>query len=116
MIENRTSALTIRRLTAGDGPAIRRLAELDSKPEPKRPLIGAEVEGRLLAAYSLPAGEGIADPFSRTAELLALLELRATQLVSRSAAARPAAVPRPAPARFDPREPVAGLLALHPRP
>ena len=40
----------------------------------------AEVEGEILAATSLATGKTIADPFSRTAELRSLLELRAGQL------------------------------------
>ena len=41
-------------------------------------MLGAEVEGRLLAAISIETGEVIADPFSRTSELRALLKLRAS--------------------------------------
>ena len=50
---------------------------------------GARARGRgpLLAAISLASGEVIADPFSRTAELRALLELRAGQLRQRVEAA-----------------------------
>ena len=43
-------------------------------------MLGVEVEGRLLAAISIETGEVIADPFSRTSELRALLKLRAAQL------------------------------------
>jgi hypothetical protein len=44
----------------------------------------AEVEGEALAALSVANGELVADPFSRTAELRALLELRAMQLRGRA--------------------------------
>ena len=47
-------------------------------------MLGAEVEGRLLAAVSIDTGKVVADPFSRTAELRDLLELRAGQLRGRS--------------------------------
>ena len=39
-------------------------------------MLGAEVEGRLLAAISLADGAVVADPFSPTGELADLLELR----------------------------------------
>ena len=41
-----------------------------------------------MAAISLASGETIADPFSRTAELRSMLELRAGQLHRRGARAR----------------------------
>jgi hypothetical protein len=72
--------LVIRPLRGDDLTAAKRLAQLDSSPLPEGDLLGALVEGRLLAAISLASGESIADPFSRTAELRALLELRAAQL------------------------------------
>ncbi len=72
--------LVIRHLDGDDLAAAKRLAQLDSTPLPEGDLLGALVEGRLLAAISLTSGESIADPFSRTAELRALLELRAAQL------------------------------------
>jgi hypothetical protein len=75
-----TATVSIRRLTVDDDAAVKRLAQLDSNGLPEGRLLGAEVEGRLLAAISLDGGEPIADPFSRTAELRSLLELRAAQL------------------------------------
>ena len=75
-----TGGLVIRRLEGDDLAAAKRLAQLDSSPLPEGDLLGALVEGRLLAAISLQGGESIADPFSRTTELRALLELRAAQL------------------------------------
>jgi hypothetical protein len=72
--------ITIRRLNANDAAAVARLAARDSSPAPAGALLGAEVEGRLLAALSLTDGASIADPFSRTHEVRSLLELRASQL------------------------------------
>ena len=40
----------------------------------------AEADSRLLAALPLGSGRAIADPFEPTAELVALLELRRTQM------------------------------------
>ena len=77
------SQLTIRRLSSTDELAVRRLADLDSAAIPEAPLLGAEVEGRLLAAVSLRDGSSIADPFSRSGDLRAMLELRASQLRER---------------------------------
>ena len=78
--------MTIRRmdLTDGDREAVASLADLDSHQGLDGPVLGVEVEGSLLAAVSLSTGELVADPFSRTAELRALLELRAMQLRRRS--------------------------------
>lgn len=60
--------------------AIERLAELDSARTPSGPLLVAAIDGRLLAALPVAGGRAIADPFARTAELVALLELRVAQL------------------------------------
>jgi hypothetical protein len=72
--------ITIRRLDETDAAALARLAELDSAPVPQDHMLAAEAEGRLLAAMSLTDGSIISDPFSRTLEARALLELRAAQL------------------------------------
>jgi hypothetical protein len=72
--------LTIRRLGGDDREAVARLARRDSRPPLDGPLLGVEVEGRLLAAISLRTRETVADPSSRAVELRALLELRAAQL------------------------------------
>ena len=97
--------LMIRRLSAADAPSVARLADLDSAPVPHGPLLGIEVEGKLVAAVSLDGGESIADPFSRTAEVRALLELRAAQLRRRP--------PRTARFRID-RRPARASLAGSP--
>jgi hypothetical protein len=72
--------MIIRRTTPGDADALRRLAALDSR----RPLSGdalvAVVDGELHAAVSLTGGDAIADPFKPTADLVAMLEMRAAQL------------------------------------
>jgi hypothetical protein len=76
------SEITIRRmdLVDADRDSVAELADLDSRRAPDGPVLGAEVEGTLLAAISLTTGDVIADPFSRTAELRPLLETRAVQL------------------------------------
>lgn len=73
--------LTIRLAVSADTPALRRLAELDSAPQPEPvPMLVAEVGGELRAALPIGGGPAIADPFQRTAELIAMLSQRARQL------------------------------------
>jgi hypothetical protein len=74
--------MTIRRMDAGDSDreSVAELAALDSHQTLEGPVLGIEVEGKLRAAISLATGETISDPFSRTAELRTLLQLRARQL------------------------------------
>jgi len=99
---NRGAAgVTIRPSDEGDRHVLRRLAQLDSTQVPPAPLLVAEIEGQPVAAVSLATGESFADPFSRTGEVRALLELRAAQLRRRDperrrrprARARPASPP-----------------------
>jgi len=68
-----TSAITIRPGYADDATSIARLAALDSVSVPPGPLILAEVDGELRVALSVTDLTVIADPFHRTAELVALL-------------------------------------------
>lgn len=76
-----TDALTIRMAAAGDRAALGRLAQLDSaRLVAARPVLVAEVGGTLRAALPLDGTETIADPFERTAEIVAILVERARQL------------------------------------
>jgi len=71
---------TIRSVRPGDGPTMRRLAQLDSAASlTGRPLI-AEVDGEPVAAYSPEEGRAIANPFRHTAAAVELLEARAQRL------------------------------------
>jgi len=72
--------VTIRKLTDTDTPAVLRLVQLDSADVPNGELLGAEIEGTLVAFAPISGGTTVADPFSRTSELSALLSLRAAQL------------------------------------
>jgi hypothetical protein len=72
--------VVVRHATAADSAALARLAALDSAQAPRGPALIAESGGRPLAALPLGSGRPIADPFEPTAELVALLELRADQL------------------------------------
>jgi hypothetical protein len=95
--ETHIDGIRIRRLQDNDLAAIERLAQLDSRRPPEGTLLGVEIDGRLLAAISLATGESMADPFSRTGELRALLELRAAQLRRRENGRRrlPRHLPQP---------------------
>jgi hypothetical protein len=72
--------ITIRRGTADDGRALRRLAALDSARPLEGELLVAELEGVLWAACSLADGRAVGDPFRPTSEVRALLELRRSQI------------------------------------
>ncbi len=95
--------LTMRMAVSADAPALRRLAELDSAPPAERaPMLVAEVGGELRAALPFDGGPAIANPFRRTAELVALLAERVQQLETPTPRAatrrwRPIRVPQPAP-------------------
>ena len=69
-------SVLIRAARGSDGAALERLAAFDSTEVPAGSLLVAEADGRLVAAIS-SSGEAIADPFLPTAEVIALLRLRA---------------------------------------
>ena len=73
-------AITIRHSRPEDTGALRRLAALDDRRAPTGDALLAFVDGSLAAAQPLAPGSGpVADPFRRTRDLLALLDLRASQ-------------------------------------
>jgi hypothetical protein len=78
-----TVGITIRRLGAEDAAAVTRLAQRDTARAPSGELIGAELDGHLVAAISTTTGEAIADPFRRTAEIVEMLRVRLSQLNAR---------------------------------
>jgi hypothetical protein len=77
--------VTIRRLGMLDDAAVSRIAELDSVRAPRGELFGAEVDGRLVALVSATTGEVAADPFQRTAEIVAILRRHAADANGRPA-------------------------------
>jgi hypothetical protein len=79
-MEARQPDVTLRLAEATDTRRLRILAQLDSAPAPRGPMLIAEVDGRLRAALPLDGGEPIADPFRRSADLVELLRTRAAQL------------------------------------
>jgi hypothetical protein len=77
------NTLTIRSATAADAAALAHLAELDSSTVPAHPLFVAELGDQLIAAVSARDGAAIADPFTRSADAVEILQRRARQLTGR---------------------------------
>jgi len=76
------TALTIRRATAADAFALRRLAAIDSAAPPTGDVLLAEIGHELWAAVSVATGDAIADPFRPSAELVDLLRFRVARMRS----------------------------------
>jgi hypothetical protein len=74
------AAVVIRPAYPDDHAPLARLAALDGRrPLPTAgPVLVAERDGTILAALATADGRAIADPFSPTADLVALLRLHAT--------------------------------------
>jgi hypothetical protein len=74
-MQNLDPTVVIRAARGSDGAALENLARLDSQRPVAGDVLVAEQDGRLVAAV---AGERvIADPFRQTADVIALLQLRA---------------------------------------
>lgn len=71
-----SAQITIRMATDADRPAIARIADRDSAPAPREPVLIATVGSDVRAAMSLTDGAVAADPFHRTAELVEMLRIR----------------------------------------
>lgn len=74
------ASIAVRLATANDWEALARLAALDSTEPPTGSTLVGELLQRPVAAVSLSDGRVIADPFVATADVVALLRLRARQL------------------------------------
>jgi len=79
---NLAPTVVIRAARGSDGPALRRLAALDSADVPSGALLIAESGDEVVAALSVDTGARVADPFRRTAEVVDLLAYRARRLRS----------------------------------
>ena len=75
--------LTIRRADAQRRVEIDRLAALDSADPLSGDVLLAELDGRPVAALELSSARTVADPFTRSAPAVSLLQLRARQLAGR---------------------------------
>jgi hypothetical protein len=81
-----------------DEAAIQRVAALDSSKVAGGPHLVAEADGRVIAAIAIGNGHAVADPFSWTADVVALMKMRAAQMRAAGATADAltgAAVARP---------------------
>lgn len=67
------SPITLRPAMPADASAISYLAELDSRPALRGPVLLAEARGRPIAAIAVRDGAVVADPMRRTAAAVALL-------------------------------------------
>jgi hypothetical protein len=74
-----SSSISLRRAVSSDAPALNRLAQLDSKRLPSGTHLVAERDGVLIAALAQPSGATIADPFTPSADAVALLRQWAQQ-------------------------------------
>jgi len=73
-----SSSISLRRAVSSDAAALDRLAQLDSQRLPSGTHL-VESEGVLIAAVAQPSGIVIADPFTPTADAVALLREWAKQ-------------------------------------
>lgn len=80
--------VTIRRATPDDGPALARLAALDSHPQLRGDVLVAEADGGIWAAAEIHGAWVLADPFRPSGELALMVAQRAGDL--RATAARTA--------------------------
>jgi hypothetical protein len=69
--------ISLEPLGVADADELESLAQRDSRAVPTGALLGARLDGRLVAALSIGSGDWVADPFVRTQELLELLAGRA---------------------------------------
>jgi hypothetical protein len=74
------TALTIRRATAADAFALRRLAAIDSAYPPTGDVLLGEMGTELWAAVSIDTGAAVADPFRPSGDIVELLRFRAERL------------------------------------
>ena len=73
-------SVAVRLAGPADEAAIQRVAELDSSVAAGGPHLVAEADGRVIAALAIGSGHAVADPFSWTADVVALMKLRAAQI------------------------------------
>jgi hypothetical protein len=74
------SEIAIRSARPSDVDEILRLALLVDRVVPAAPVLLAESDGEVVVALSTTTGDVVTDPFRATADLVALLRLRSTQL------------------------------------
>jgi len=88
--------IAIRRATAADRPVLERLAALDSAHVPAGDVLIGDTAGEPVAAVAIADGRVVADPFRPTADLVAVLVLRAAMVRGAIPTRRRLGVRRPA--------------------
>ena len=90
-----SSVIAFRSATADDDRVLRDLSELDSARPVQRPAVLAIVDDAPVAAVSLSDGRIVADPFTRTEDVVAMLRARVAALAAeRARSTRLPGVPR----------------------
>ena len=77
-----SSIVAFRPATPDDDRVLRDLSQLDSARELSRPAVLAVVDGEPVAALSLTDGQVVADPFTRTEDVVALLRARVSAVAA----------------------------------
>ncbi len=75
-----STVIAFRFATDDDDQVLRDLSELDSHQPLERPAVLAVVDGHPIAALSLATGEIVADPFTRTEDVVRMLRVRVAAL------------------------------------
>lgn len=76
--------------TSEDARTLKRLADVDSAAPLTGQVMLAEVDGKCLAAMSLDTGSMTANPFKRTAAIVAHLHMQREQVIRRDEEPAPA--------------------------
>jgi hypothetical protein len=77
-----STVIAFRSATADDDRVLRELSELDSARPVQRPAVLAVVDGQPVAAVSLSDGRIVADPFTRTEDVVTMLRARVAALAA----------------------------------
>jgi hypothetical protein len=77
-----STVIAFRTATPEDDGLLRDLSALDSHQPLERPAVIAVVDGSPVAALSLRDGQIVADPFTRTEDVVALLRARVAALAA----------------------------------
>jgi hypothetical protein len=83
-----STVISFRSATADDERVLRDLSELDSARPVQRPAVLAVVDGHPVAAVSLTDGRIVADPFTRTEDVVTMLRARVAALAADTARRR----------------------------
>jgi hypothetical protein len=83
-----SSIIAFRSATSEDDRVLQDLSELDSARPVERPAVLAVVDGHPVAAVSLTDGRIVADPFTRTEDVVTMLRARVASLAAERARKR----------------------------